>query len=43
MKEFLSDKYRNLEKNLIGMIAKKARTQSQALFNSYQIIQNKIK
>jgi dynein heavy chain, axonemal len=43
MKEYLSEKYQSLEKNLIGMIAKKARVQSQALFNSYQVIMNKVK
>lgn len=43
MKEFLSEKYQSLQKNLIDMIAKKAKTQSQTIFNNFQLMELKVK
>lgn len=36
MKELLSEKYTTLQKNLIDMIAKKAKSEAQTMFNSFQ-------
>ena len=38
MKQLLSEKYTTLQKNLIGMISKKAKSESQTLFNSFSIM-----
>jgi dynein heavy chain len=38
MKELLSEKYTTLQKNLIGMISKKAKSESQTLFNSFAMM-----
>jgi len=43
MKEFLSEKYQNLTKNLIDMIAKKAKSEAQAIFSSFQMMELKLK
>lgn len=43
MKEFLSEKYQNLQKNLIDMIAKKAKSEAQTIFNSFQQMELKLK
>lgn len=43
MKEFLSEKYQTLTKNLIDMIAKKAKSESQSIFNSFQMMELKLK
>jgi dynein heavy chain len=43
MKEYLSEKYQNLQKNLIDLIAKKAKTESQIIFNSFQQMEMKLK
>ena len=43
MKELLSEKYITLQKNLIGMISKKAKSESQQLFNSFTIMEQKLK
>lgn len=36
IKEFFSEKYQTLTKNLIDMIAKKAKSDSQTLFSTFQ-------
>lgn len=36
MKEFLSEKYQNLQKNLIDMIAKKAKSEAQTIFQGFK-------
>lgn len=41
--EHLCDKYYQLSKNLIDLIAKKARQQTTGIFNKFTQIQNKIK
>lgn len=38
MKQLLSEEYTTLQKNLIGMISKKAKSESQTLFNSFSIM-----
>lgn len=43
MKEYLSEKYQTLTKNLIDMIAKKAKAESQTIFNSFQMMELKLK
>lgn len=43
IKEFLSEKYQTLTKNLIDMIAKKAKSDSQTIFNSFQMMEMKLK
>lgn len=43
MKEFLSEKYQNLQKNLIDMIAKKAKSEAQTIFNNFQQMELKLK
>jgi len=43
MKEFLSEKYQNLTKNLIDMIAKKAKSEAQAIFSRFQMMELKLK
>lgn len=43
MKEFLSEKYQTLQKNLIDMIAKKAKSESQAIFSKFQQMELKLK
>lgn len=43
MKELLSDKYTTLQKNLIGMISKKAKSEGQVLFNSFTLMEQKLK
>lgn len=40
---YLREKYSNLSKNLIDMIARRARSWTQVLFNQFLHIQNKIK
>ena len=43
MKEYLSEKYQNLQKNLIDMIAKKAKSQAQSIFQSFKQMENQLK
>lgn len=43
IKEFLSEKYQNLTKNLIDMIAKKAKSDSQTIFSIFQQMEMKLK
>ena len=43
IKEFLSEKYQTLTKNLIDMIAKKAKSDSQTIFNTFQQMEMRLK
>lgn len=43
MKEYLSEKYQNLEKNLIDMIAKKAKSEAQSIFQSFKQMERNLK
>jgi dynein heavy chain, axonemal len=43
MKEQLSEKYQNLEKNLIDMIAKKAKSEAQTIFQSFKQMEHNLK
>ena len=43
MKEFLSEKYQNLQKNLIDMIAKKAKSEAQTIFQGFKQMERNLK
>ena len=40
---YLCEKYYTLSKNLIELIANRARTETKVIFSKFQVIQNKIK
>jgi dynein heavy chain len=43
MKEYLSEKYQNLQKNLIDMIAKKAKSEAQNIFQGFKLMERNLK
>ena len=43
MKEHLSEKYQTLQKNLIDMIAKKAKSEAQTIFQGFNQMERNLK
>ena len=43
MKEYLSEKYQSLQKNLIDMIAKKAKSEAQSIFQGFKQMELNLK